>query len=229
MCKSLFKLAAISALFINITADAGVVVGTTRYLYKENSREISAQLENKDDAPYLMKSWVEAPEGKTPFFMVTPPLFRLEAKQKNTIRIFPTANISSAPKDRETVYYLNVMSVPPTDDSHLNSNTLQMAVRHRMRLIYRPAAVQELSINEQAKKVEWRKTNNKIIVKNPTPFFFYFSSIKINGQEIIKTLPNIESMTTKEFTLPAGVTGSNITWKIINDHGGDGSLYSSTL
>lgn len=229
MCKSLLKLAAFSTFFISIVADAGVVVGATRYLYKENSREISAQLENKDDAPYLMKSWVEAPEGEKPFFMVTPPLFRLEAKQKNTIRIFPTANISSAPKDRESVYYLNVMSIPPTDESHINNNTLQMAVRHRMRLIYRPEAIQELSINEQAKKLEWRKVNNKIVLKNPTPFFFYFMSIKINGQELIEKIPNIESMTTKEFILPAGITGSDLTWQIINDHGGDGSLYSSKL
>jgi hypothetical protein len=34
------------------------------YLYKEGAREISAQIDNKDEMPYLIKSWVEAPEGK---------------------------------------------------------------------------------------------------------------------------------------------------------------------
>lgn len=49
--------------------------------------------------------------------MVTPPFFRLEGKQANTVRIFPNAYISKAPQDRETVYFFNVMSIPPTSDS----------------------------------------------------------------------------------------------------------------
>lgn len=35
--------------------------GFNRHLYKEGAREISANIENKDDTPYLIKSWVEAP------------------------------------------------------------------------------------------------------------------------------------------------------------------------
>ena len=102
--------------------------------------------------------------------MVTPPLFRLEGKQTNTLRIFPNANISNAPNDRETVYFFNVMSIPPTSDSDADKNKLQLAVRHKMRLIYRPKSVQELSANAEAKKLEWRKTNNKVTLTNPTPF-----------------------------------------------------------
>ncbi|WP_058912480.1 molecular chaperone [Entomohabitans teleogrylli] len=224
MRKSLFKLATVIVLFTSVTAYAGVVIESTRYLYKEGSREISAQLDNKDDTPYLIKSWIEAEKGKAPNFMATPPLFRLEAKQNNTIRIFPTVNISNAPKDRESVYFFNVMSIPPSDDNHADSNTLQLAVRHRMRLIYRPKAIQELSINEESKKLEWRRTNNKITLKNPTPFFFYFDSVKINGKEIREVVLHVEAMSSKEFTLPVGITGSNISWQIVNDHGGTGPL-----
>ena len=45
----------------------------------------------------------------------------------------------------------NIMAIPPSDDTYANSNTIQLAaVRHRMRLIYRPKALAELSNNTEA-------------------------------------------------------------------------------
>ncbi|MBX4825180.1 molecular chaperone [Klebsiella grimontii] len=230
MFKSLLKIMAVVSLTTTFTANAGVVIDSTRHLYKEGVREINANLENKDNIPYLIKSWIEPREGSsTSFFMVTPPLFRLEANQRNTLRIFPNANIAGAPKDRETVYFFNVMSIPPTNDTDTEKNKIQLAVRHRMRLIYRPLALQELSINQEAKKLEWRRSNNKITVKNTTPFFMYFKSIKINGAEVSNLINNIDAFTTREFTLPTGINGSQIEWKIATDNGGMGTAYSSTL
>ena len=230
MLKSLFNIVALFSLLVSFLAHSGVVVDSTRHLYKEGTREINANLENKDNIPYLIKSWVEPREGsQASLFMVTPPLFRLEAKQKNTVRIFPNANIINAPKDRETVYYFNVMSIPPTSDADSDKNKIQLAVRHRMRLIYRPLAIQELSINEEAKKLQWRKSGSKITLRNTTPFFIYFKSVKINGVEISASVNNIDAFATKEFTLPAGVNGSKIEWKIATDNGGMGSAYSSSI
>ncbi|VUS54407.1 molecular chaperone [Klebsiella spallanzanii] len=230
MLKSLLKIVAVFSFSASFAAYSGVVIDSTRHLYKEGAREISANLENKDNIPYLIKSWVEPREGsQTSFFMVTPPLFRLEAKQKNTVRIFPNTHITNAPKDRETVYYFNVMSIPPTSDTDADKNKIQLAVRHRMRLIYRPLALQDLSINQEAKKLEWRKSGNKITLKNTTPFFIYFKSIKINGTEVSGSINNIDAFTTKEFTLPTGANGSEIVWKVSTDNGGTGSAYSSSI
>ena len=230
MLKSSLKIVAAFSLSASFFAHSGVVVDSTRHLFKEGSREISSNLENKDDIPYLIKSWVEPREGsQNSLFMVTPPLFRLEAKQKNTLRIFHNAQITNAPKDRETVYYFNVMSIPPTNDADTDKNKIQLAVRHRMRLIYRPLSLQDLTVNQEAKKLEWHKSSNKITLKNPTPFFIYFKSIKINGKEISGSVNNIDAFTTKEFPLPAGVNGSEIEWKVATDNGGTGSAYSSSI
>lgn len=230
MWKSLFKLAAVVSFQAVFVAHAGIVVESTRYLYKEGTREISAQVENKDNTPYLIKSWVEAPEGKKEsYFMVTPPLFRLEAKQTNSMRILPNAHIVNAPKDRDTVYYFNVMSIPPTAEDEADKNKIQLAVRHRMRLVYRPVAVQQLTMNDEVKKIEWRKANNNITLKNPTPFFIYFKSVQINGKEIRDVVTHIEAYATKEFTLPAGVNGSQIVWKASNENGGTGPANTSSF
>ncbi|MDH8484403.1 molecular chaperone [Klebsiella pneumoniae] len=199
-----------------------------RYLYKEGAREITAQIENKDDIPYLIKSWVETPAGKAPSFMATPPLFRLEGKQQNTVRLFATGNVN-APTDRESMYYFNVMAIPPADDAKANNNTIQLAVRHRMRLVYRPKTLFDLSPNTEAKKLEWRKAGKKLTIKNPTPFFFYFNSIQLGGKEVKPEVNSVAPMTTKEVTLKENINASSITWKVVNDYGGAGSLYSSSL
>lgn len=230
MRKKLCQWIALITISVSNFANSGVVIDSTRYLFKEGTREISAQMENKDDNPFLMKSWVETPSGSNDtYFMVTPPLYRLEAKQKNTVRIFPNANISNAPKDRDSVYYLNIMSIPPTDDSVEGENKIQLAVRHRMRLIYRPKAIQSLKIIDEAKKLQWRKSNNKLTLKNPTPFFIYFKSVVINGKEIKESVTHIEAFATREFPLPVGADGNQITWKIATEHGGTGAPHTSSL
>ncbi len=48
------------------------------------------------------------------------------------------------------MYYFNVMAIP-ADDAKANNNTIQLAVRHRMRLVYRPKALFDLTPNTEAK------------------------------------------------------------------------------
>lgn len=228
MLRKLLHSAIFLSLCLSASVRAGIVIESTRYLYKEGDREISAQIENKDEIPYLIKSWVEMPQGTTPAFMATPPLFRLEGKQKNTVRIFSTGNVN-APTDRESTYYFNVMAIPPADDTYVENNTIQLAVRHRMRLIYRPKSLSGLSINSEAQKISWHKSGSKLTINNPTPFFYYFNTVTIGGREIKNEIKSIPPLTSKDVTLKTNVTGSSISWKIMNDFGGAGSLYSSSL
>ena len=69
---------------------------------------------------------------------------------------FSNGNVN-APTDRESMYYFNVMAIPPADDAKANNNTIQLAVRHRMRLVmrlvYRPKALFDLSPNTEAKSL----------------------------------------------------------------------------
>ncbi|MEQ6279195.1 molecular chaperone [Kluyvera cryocrescens] len=228
MLRKLLYSAIIFSLCLSATVRAGIVIESTRYLYKEGDREITAQIENKDEIPYLIKSWIETAKGTPPAFMATPPLFRLEGKQKNTVRIFSSGNIN-APTDRESTYYFNIMAIPPSDDTYAENNTIQLAVRHRMRLIYRPKSLSSLSINNEAKKIGWHKGGNKLTINNPTPFFYYFNSVTIGGKEIKNEINSIPPLTSKDVILKTNITGSSVSWKIMNDFGGAGSLYSSSL
>lgn len=51
LCSAIFL-----SLYLSASVHAGIVIESTRYLYKEGDREISAQIENKDEIPYLIKS-----------------------------------------------------------------------------------------------------------------------------------------------------------------------------
>ncbi|PJI52023.1 molecular chaperone EcpD, partial [Methylobacterium radiotolerans] len=43
------------------------------------------------------------------------------------------------PQDKESVFWLNVLEIPPKDKA--NQNLLQMAFRSRIKLFYRPAGL----------------------------------------------------------------------------------------
>lgn len=89
MFRTLINLTASCALLLSSIAHAGIVIESTRYLYKEGAREITAQIENKDDIPISLNHGLKLRQ-KAPSFMATPPLFRLEGKQQNTVRLFLT-------------------------------------------------------------------------------------------------------------------------------------------
>lgn len=185
---------------------AGVQVGTTRIIYAEGKKEASVSLDNLDSTPYLIKSWIENNNNAGTHFLVTPPLFRLEGKQKNVVRIFKLDGV--LPADR---------------------NTLQIAVRTRLKLIFRPKGLSDdLPVNH-AKELSWSKNGNQIIVKNPSAFYINFMFIKVNGQSIVMKDKNfVAPFSSASYSLPAG-GGGKVEWKIINDMGGQSDLYQSSL
>lgn len=44
-------------------AQAGVIIGGTRVIFDGNKKEASINVNNPDDMPYLIQSWIETPNG----------------------------------------------------------------------------------------------------------------------------------------------------------------------
>ena len=129
-------LALVLALF-TVQAQAGIVIGGTRVIYNGDKKETSASIRNPDKSGvWLVQSWVDSgvKGSKTPF-IVTPPLFRINPGEENMLRIVRTGG--SLPEDRESVFWLNVKSIPATDDSIPHNNVLQVVVKSRLKLFYR--------------------------------------------------------------------------------------------
>ena len=206
-------------------AQAGVVVGGTRLVYDGGKKESSLSVSNPDKIPYLMQSWVETQNGgaeKAPF-IITPPLFRLDGGQENVLRVVRAGG--NLPEDKESLYWMNIKSIPSAAKS-VSQNTLQIAVKTRIKLIYRPKGLKGLP-EESASLLKWQRSGSQLQVTNPTPFYMNFQSVTVGGKEV-PDVTYVAPMSSASFALPTGVSGGAVRWKIINDSGGSGAAPAGT-
>ena len=207
-------------------AQAGVVIGGTRLIYDGGKKESSLSVSNPDKVPYLIQSWVETTAGgaeKAPF-MVTPPLFRLDGGQENVLRVVRAGG--NLPTDKESLYWMNIKSIPSAS-KETNQNTLQIAVKTRIKLIYRPQGMKGVP-EESTEKLTWKRNGNNLQVTNPTPFYMNFQEVKVAGKEV-KEVTYVAPMGSASFALPAGTNGSSVSWKIISDYGGVGNEHTASF
>ncbi|AYY81777.1 molecular chaperone [Proteus vulgaris] len=196
------------------TANAGVVIGGTRVIYDEGKKDVSISVENPDNIPYLIQSWVDdINEKKQSNFVITPPLFRLNGSNTNALRIFLTEN--NLPSDRESLFWLNIKTIPATERTE---NSLQIAFKTQMKLIFRPKELKNVNFVEEQKKLEWSKVGNKINVKNPTPYFFNFQMIKFNNKAV-EDVSYVAPYSVKSFDINSEEVHGTINWEVINDYG----------
>jgi len=113
--------------------------------FPSNEREVSVKLSNEGEAPGLVQAWVDngdidsSPESAKAPFVLTPPVFRVDPKKGQTMRLLYTRE--PLPDDRESVFWLNLLEVPPKPQDAEDSNFLQMAFRTRIKIFYRPVAL----------------------------------------------------------------------------------------
>lgn len=224
LSKTLF--AGMTVLAVINTASAGVVVGGTRVIYDGNKNEASVAVNNPDSTPYLIQSWVDTQDKKSSAvkapFIITPPLYRLESGQKNVERIVMTGTL---PENKESLYWLNIKAIP---SAKRTENSLQIAIKTRIKLIYRPTALKDVSLDKEAEKLTWRKSGNQIQVTNPSNYVMSFSEVLVNGarvEGVTYVLPN----STASFPLSGNNNSGAVTFKIINDFGGVGATHSATI
>lgn len=210
------------ALIIGMTsASASIVITGTRVIYPSSAREVSVKLSNTGVSPVLIQSWIdkgdskEKPEKINVPFSLTPPINRVEAGKGQTLRI--AASASALPKDRESVFWLNVLEIPAKKIvSNTNDNNyLQVAFRTRIKMFYRPDGLQG-DANEAASKLKWISTTGGIKVTNLTPYFVSLSSISLGGKKVEGEMvaPNSSIV----INLPAP-RGSKLAASYVNDYG----------
>lgn len=220
--KALLISAALTASFSN--AYAGVIIGGTRVIFDGGKKEASISINNADSVPYLIQSWVDMPEGnanKAPF-IVTPPLYRLDGGQQNIERILLSGSL---PQDKENLFWLNIKAIPSASKQE---NSLQIAVKTRIKLIYRPSGLKGTTPEEQANKLTWSRSGNKLKVTNPTQYVINFNEISV-GDKKLDEVSWVAPGATAVFSLPAGANGNHISFKVINDYGSPGRMYQASF
>lgn len=218
--KGWFFQLAFSCLFMStvaLAADAGgITIGGTRVIYEGGKKESSLSITNSSANPYLIQSWIESLTGGAgkPPFVITPPLFRLEGNQQNVLRILRTGG--DLPGDRESMFWINVKSIPSSEKAQAQ-NTLQIAVKTSIKLIYRPQGL-KAPTDAISNQLVWSLQGNRLTVNNPTPYYVNFNQVKV-GEHEVKDVTFVAPKSSATFTAPTGVAGT-VSWKAINDYGG---------
>lgn len=224
----------------SLAVQAGIQVVGTRLIFNGEKKEASLPVDNNGTRPFLVQAWIDdgndlggpAKENTTPFF-VTPPLSRLDGGKKNILRVLRTAE-TGLPADRESVFWMNIKEIP---EAVKEKNVLQIAMRTRIKLFYRPEGlVQKMNPQEAYSKLTWtllaphsehtkEKKYFSIRVKNPTPYFITVSSVKVNGKEEVPMTAMVspfgETVYSLEKTKYAQGGAENLVYQTINDYGGE--------
>lgn len=208
-------------LLVGAVAHAGVVTGGTRLIYPGGKKESSLSITNNDATPYLIQSWVESNKGAAPF-LLTPPLFRLEGEQQTRLRVIYSGGL---PENKESMFWMNIKAIP-SSQAKAGANTLQIAIKTRIKLIYRPKSV-EGTPEMVTEQLRWTRSGNTLQVMNPTAFYMNFAEVKVGGAEV-KEANWVGPGETARFQLP-GVSAGALQWKLINDYGGTGALHHANL
>ncbi|MDJ8697384.1 molecular chaperone [Salmonella enterica] len=202
---------------------ASIQINTTRVIYHAAEKDISVQITNPGNYPVLLQSWTDdgnpdiRPDAIRTPFILTPPLTRVNADAGQTLRLSYTG--ASLPADRESVYWLNVLEIPPVSEKGINQ--IQVAFRSRIKLFYRPATLDDKGARTAIAQLRWLAQGNHITLSNPTPY--YVSAVAVTATHGSKktTIPAdmLAPHGSISLTLPSGAVADSLTVDAINDYG----------
>lgn len=201
---------------------AAFVLNGTRFIYDEGKKNTSFTVSNEADKTYGGQVWIDnTNQGNGVYMVPQPPFFKVGAKQKQVIRIMNTED--SLPKDRESLFWLNVQEVPPKPEvKDAEGSVLAIAMNTRVKVIYRPAALKDGRQGAE-KQLVLEQRGSETWLKNPTPYYMAVVGVKVNGQNVSlsdKTLADIAQLKPfSDVSLGKKVTGK-ASVDAINDWGG---------
>ncbi|WAI85809.1 MULTISPECIES: fimbria/pilus periplasmic chaperone [Achromobacter] len=199
---------------------ADLVVTGTRFIYPAGQKSLTLRTGNTGQHPILVQSWLDSgdftadPSRETVPFLLTPPVFRLDPTGRMSLLLRHTGE--PMPKDRESVFWINFLEVPARDPSQ--KNLLQLAVRLRMKVLYRPEGLPG-SASEAIGKVAWtyHAADREIEAHNETPYFVSLARVELEadagaggGSPITPITPitltglTVAPLARTRFSLPAG-------------------------
>lgn len=235
------KLAAVAAgLVTGGLSHAAIVIDNTRVVYRAAEAEATVRLTNGGNQPALAQVWIDdgnaaaSPASVDVPFVVTPPIARIDPDKGQTLRIVYSGE--PLPEDRESLFYLNVLEVPPRPTGEAaQGNLLHMAFRTRLKLFFRPASLPDAAA-EAATRVTWRTAGIDggltLEATNPTPYHVTLIDISLAGARDDAAAPQhtggmLGPGESRRFRLAghavesiATGAGARVRFGVINDQGG---------
>ncbi|MDO2949511.1 fimbria/pilus periplasmic chaperone, partial [Aeromonas simiae] len=105
-------------LLFSMASQASVIVNATRVVYPSDAKFVNVQLVNRGTTTHLVQSWIDdgnvsnTPEKIKVPFVLTPPVVKMKGGEGQSIKIVGK-NLDSLPNNRESVFWLNIVDIPP--------------------------------------------------------------------------------------------------------------------
>lgn len=216
---------------------AGVTAERTRIIFDEGQRETSLLLVNQNSYPVIVQTWIDdgdlesAPDTAQAPIMPLPPVFRLNPQQQRSLRLLHTGQ--ALPKDRESLYWLNLYEIPPQSNEPLaeGQTRLTVTLRTQMKVIYRPSALRK-DAEEAPRQLVFRRHGGSVQVENPTPYFITLAGAEVRQGSASLPLPGellvpfSQHTLTPPQALPASAGEVRYLWI---DDGGNSQTGETTL
>jgi P pilus assembly chaperone PapD len=220
---------------VSVPASADVVLNTTRVVYPAQEHEVTLALTNDEKAqPRLVQAWIDDGRSDVPPdhlrvpFQLTPPVFRIDAGKGQVLRIAYTREDSPKtplPTDKESLFWLNVLSMPPTPDHANRQSLLQFAIRTRIKLFFRPEGLSGKS-EKAPEQLQWKLVSHgaeqALEAYNPSAYHISFASIALvaGDREIHSDTPPI---------LAPGMTARYVLNGLAQPHSGAATVRFKTV
>jgi P pilus assembly chaperone PapD len=232
MSKSIF---ALMIFLIGIESlCASMTISGTRVIFPASEKEVNVRTMNKGNLPALVQVWVD--DGKTNAdlnsvkipFIVTPPVYRVEPNRGQSIRMI--FNGMELPQERESVFWFNMLEIPPKTISNDVGQKLELAFRTRIKIFYRPIALEKSNPELESGKLKWVTIRDArrgvgIEVDNSTPYYFSFDNANVVTQggsipiQVDMVAPNSKRVFYPEKKLDMQEKITGLKYRFLNDYG----------
>lgn len=226
--------AALACALVASASHASISLSTTRVIFDGKNKESSVVVSN-DGSDALLQAWLDPlddmADAQLPF-AITPPLAKVGAKQQQLLRVLYEG--VGMPADRESAFWLNVQEIPQTAKE---DNVLQLAVRQRIKVFYRPAGLAGDPVKAPA-SLQWQLNQDagKALLRLSNPSLYHVTVVDAklhaaNSDEAVVDAKMVApgATVTLPVHLPAGHSATpELRYEVINDYGGRES-YRATL
>ncbi|MBC3256668.1 fimbria/pilus periplasmic chaperone [Pseudomonas paralactis] len=205
------------------SSQAALTVTGTRFVYAADARALTVRISNGGETPILAQSWLDRgqinqdPSGLSVPFVVSRPLLRLDPGQRSALEVRYTGE--ALPADRESLFWLNFLEVPPLPPR--STHLLRLSYRLRMKLLFRPAGLAG-SAEEAGRQLTWRAHRKALEACNKAPFFVSLTAQRLEpgAADEIQRSATIAPFTCADFPLTgASATPTFIHYQFVADRG----------
>ncbi|MGK2643710.1 fimbria/pilus periplasmic chaperone, partial [Escherichia coli] len=90
---------------------------------------------------------------------------------------------NNLPHNKESLFYLNVLDIPPNNPQNAGKNKIKLALQNRIKLLWRPSGIAPVD-KKSFSQLNIKKKNNAISINNETANWITITTIKAQNVKV---------------------------------------------